>query len=79
MSDVLGKLLGIFLRKKNQFNCLYQQNRGKEPAEMYLFNLNYKPATAHVTLVLSRLKGDHHSYERIFPTFIRLFTSSQAI
>ena len=78
MSDVLGKLLGIFLRNKNQFNCLYQQNRRKEPAEMYLFNLNYRSATAHVTLVLSRLKGDH-SYERIFPTFIRLFTNSQAI
>ena len=78
MSDVLGKLLGIFLRKKNQFNCLYQQNRRKEPAEMYLFNLNYRSATAHVTLVLSRLKGDH-SYERIFPNFIRLFTNSQAI
>ena len=28
----------------NQFD-LYQQNRGKAPADMYLFNLNYKSVT----------------------------------
>ena len=34
----------------NQFDGLYQQNRGKAPTKMFLFNLNYKSVTITIPL-----------------------------
>ena len=59
----------------------YQQNRGKAPAEMYLFNSNYKSVTVtHANLGIKWVERLHSTViKEFFLSLIPLFTNSQII